>query len=174
MRIACPSCGHRSPGDAAHCAACGSALLVLAPIARGPSRGAIGPTIRLAASAVAAPASRSCRRARALPIAALLFTVVFSIGLASYLAAGWTRSLGPWPLAVLVGGALLAQQSWLHGQLWRGLCGMALWGGMIWLLVAHREVPWGGALLLAWLVLRPIGRLRRTLNAERRTLNAER
>jgi hypothetical protein len=157
MLIRCPSCGKRSPDGAAYCIACGAALHVLAPAARRRARAATGATTRLPARRTA-PLSRAAWL-RALPVAGLLFTVIFMLGMAHYLALAWRRPLGFWLVVVLVSGALVAQRAWLDGQLWRGLCGMALWGGMIWLLAVDRAVPWGAALLLGWVLLRPLGYL---------------
>jgi hypothetical protein len=138
MLIRCPSCGERSPDGAAFCIGCGASLHVLAPAARQPQRNVTGPTTRLPASE---PAATPIVSPRALPVAGLLFTMLFIFGLAHFLARGWSRPLGLWIVAVLVTGALVAQRAWLDGQLWRGLCGMALWCGMIWLLAADSVVP---------------------------------
>jgi hypothetical protein len=161
MLVRCPICRECSPDQAAFCIGCGAALHVLAPPVRLPLS-AIGPTVRLIGGRARQAPYRADARAwmAALPVAGLLFTVVFTLGLAHYLAISWSRPLGVWPAGVPVAGALVAQRAWLCGQLWRGVCDMTLWGGMIWLLAADLALPWGAALAGAWLLARLLGRLR--------------
>lgn len=168
MLISCSFCGERSPDDAGYCVDCGAPLHMLAPLARRPAARATGPTPWLHGSLAGLSRARAGLAERVRPVAGLAFTIVFSCGLASYLAVGWARPLGFWLVTVLVAGALLAQQAWLHGQLWRGMCGMVLWGGLIWLLAAHLEMPWAGVLVAGWAMFRPIEYFRRAgLRAER-------
>ena len=60
-----------------------------------------------------------------------------------------------WPIAVLLGGVLLAESAWVNGQLWRGSRGMLLWGGLLGLLAVDQLMPWVVALALGWLALHP-------------------
>ncbi len=109
MQMRCPSCGYRYLNDASFCIVCGAALR---PIAHEPSArptGATGPTIRLGqqfslpAGAASAPARAADRtvaqtspwRGASKPLIALLFAVVFMIGLAEYLTSrGRARDAG--------------------------------------------------------------------------------
>ena len=98
MLIRCPSCGERSSDDAGFCSGCGAALLVLAPSARIPATSATGAAVKLAAPPEAAASGTPARRAsispRALPVAGLIFTVLFVFGLAHWLARGESGGSG--------------------------------------------------------------------------------
>ncbi len=169
MQMRCPSCGYRYLNDASFCIVCGAALR---PIAHEPSArptGATGPTIRLGqqfslpAGAASAPARAADRtvaqtspwRGASKPLIALLFAVVFMIGLAEYLTSRGAPGLGMWLVGLVTGGALLAQQAWVNGDLWRGARGMLVWGGLTWLLATDLAVPWALLLILVWCALQP-------------------
>jgi hypothetical protein len=88
-----------------------------------------------------------------IPLVGLLFSTLFLIAFAQLLASGELRGLGPWPVGVLVVGALLAECAWVNGEIWVGLRGMILWGGLTGLLAIGRVFPWGLLLIPVWLML---------------------
>ena len=56
-------------------------------------------------------------------------------------------------VGLLVGGALLAEQAWVNGNVWGGLRGMLLWGGLTGLLAFGSVFPWALLLIPIWLML---------------------
>ena len=112
------------------------------------------PPLSVPPSGPPAPAPRPLRQA-AVPLIGLLFSVVFLIGFAQFIATGGLRGLGPWMVGLVTAGALLAEQAWVNGDRWGGLRGMLIWGGMAWLLAVDRTIPWAGMLILVWYALQP-------------------
>jgi hypothetical protein len=163
----CPDCGERSPDTESFCTVCGACLRPPPSLPPMRIRGTTRPTIRLISADVAPPSTAiihpgrhdSARRASALqcliPLLGLLFGTLFVIGFAQLLAVGGLSASVLGPAAVLVGGALLAERAWVTGDLWRGLRGMLLWGGLLWLLDADGIVPWALPLLFGWCALHP-------------------
>ena len=164
----CQDCGEHSPDQASFCIVCGARLIAPAARARVPIPPADGATIRLSlpkaapANSSSAPAKRapspaaqpSIRRAL-VPLVGLMFGVAVVLELAQLLALNGLSTATIWLIGVLLGGVLLAESAWVNGQLWRGLRGMLLWGGLLGLLAIDRLMPWVLALALGWLVLHP-------------------
>jgi hypothetical protein len=129
--------------------------------------GAASPTIRLiSAEAMRQGAARTIRQPRAPalsmhllrglnPILGLLFSALVVVGFAQLLAVGGHSALTLGLAGGLVIGALLAERAWVNGELWRGLRGMLLWCGLIWLVAEDVVVPWVLPLLLGWCALHP-------------------
>jgi hypothetical protein len=166
MIIRCSDCGERWPDTRSFCGVCGACLRpppTLPPVC---IRRATGPTIRRIAmecsstvTAQSNPPSTSAPTAsllqRLTPLLGLLFSILFVLGLARLLALGGLSAWALGQVVVLIGGALIAEQAWVHGDFWPGLRGMLLWGGLIWLLATNAIVPWALPLLLAWFALHP-------------------
>ena len=164
----CQDCGEHSPDQASFCIVCGARLIAPTARTRVPIPPAVGPTIRLnlaetvrpnaadlRVEPAASPAARSGIRQALVPLVGLLFGIAVVLGLAQLFALNGLSAATIWPLAVLLGGVLLSESAWVNGQLWRGLRGMLLWGGLIGLLALGRVMPWALALALAWLALHP-------------------
>jgi hypothetical protein len=153
MSVACPRCGEFAARDARLCITCGATLQ---PLPAAPRRAASGPTLRLD------PAHHRGRSAvgprDGIPLIGLLFGALFLVALAQLMANGWLRTHGRPPLqpllvGLLLGGALLAERAWVNGQVWIGLRGMLLWGGLAGLLAVGHAFPWALLLLPIWLML---------------------
>ncbi len=168
MSTRCSSCGSTIPRSAFFCTVCGAVQ---------PHDGG-GPQIRpiqvlpreeplLASPSIDLGYDRS-RPAREAPIdwrvvwrealiffGGFVFAIVFLVGLKLFLEMGGVPVLGIWPVGLLAGGALFAQQSWINGKLWAGLRGMLLWSGATWLVAAGRAVPWVLLLVAFWVMTRP-------------------
>jgi hypothetical protein len=164
----CQDCGEHSPEQASFCIVCGARLIAPAARTRVPIPPSVGPTVRLRPADIARPsptrapvdrvgrpAARPCLRQALVPLVGLLFGMSVVIGLAQLFALNGLSAATFWPIAVLLGGVLLAESAWVNGQLWRGLRGMLLWGGLIGLLAFGRVMPWALALALGWLALHP-------------------
>jgi hypothetical protein len=153
MQVACPSCGELTAGDARFCIVCGAALRP--PPVRRPT-GTTGPTLQL--GRVHAPRRSAICPRDGIPLVGLLFGALFLVAFAQLLANGWLRTHGGPPLqpllvGLLLGGALLAERAWVNGQVWIGLRGMLLWGGLAGLLAVGHAFPWALLLLPIWLML---------------------
>jgi hypothetical protein len=154
MSVACPRCGELAAGDARFCIACGATLRPQPAAPRRP--GVTGPTLRLGR---AHPRGRSAIGPRdGIPLVGLLFGALFLVALAQLMANGWLRARGSPPLqpalvGLLLFGALLAERAWVNGQVWIGLRGMLLWGGLAGLLAVGRAFPWALLLIPIWLML---------------------
>jgi hypothetical protein len=155
MSVACPRCSELVARDARFCIACGATLQLLSITP--PRAGATGPTLRLGQAH-----PRGGRGAMGprdgIPLVGLLFGALFLVALAQLMANGWLRSHGGPPLqpalvGLLLGGALLAERAWVNGQVWIGLRGMLLWGGLAGLLAVGHAFPWALLLLPIWLML---------------------
>lgn len=182
MSVPCPSCGERGPDSAFFCIDCGAVVApgphrpVIRPILQS---GAPRPRERLRSHPTALPrdAPRSqlaplpssgpppaeepppdlALGARVwVPLIGFLYAILFLVGLKLYLTSGGLQGLGMLQIALLVFGALAAQQAWVNGQLWSGLRGMLLWCGTIWLLAAGRVIPWVPLLFVIWLLSRTL------------------
>ena len=154
MSVACPHCGERAAGNARFCTACGATLQ---PMSADPHRaGTTGPTLRLGP---AHSRGRSTIGPRdGIPLIGLLFGTLFLVALAQLMANGWLRTHGgptlqPLLVGLLLSGALLAERAWVNGQVWIGLRGMLLWGGLAGLLAVGHAYPWALLLLPIWLML---------------------
>ncbi|MFL5801816.1 MAG: hypothetical protein ACJ8CR_08735 [Roseiflexaceae bacterium] len=148
--LTCPRCAEPVPAGARLCIVCGA--FVGQSTAHAPARAAsaTGPTIRLERSD--AP-RRALSPRDGIPLVGLLFGMLFLIGFAQILANHGLDMFGPWPVGLLVGGALLAEQAWVNGNVWGGLRGMLLWGGLTGLLALGRAFPWALLLIPIWLML---------------------
>ena len=164
----CQDCGEHSPEQASFCIVCGARLIAPAARTRVPIPAAVGPTIRLNPADTARPsavepqhagvdtaAARPGIRQALVPLVGLVFGIAVVLGLAQLFALNGLRAATIWPIVVLLGGVLLAESAWVNGQLWRGLRGMLLWGGLLGLLAFDQLMPWALALALGWLVLHP-------------------
>jgi hypothetical protein len=162
----CQDCGEHSPDQASFCIVCGARLIAPATRTRVPIPPAVGPTIRLNTvdtarpsavkpQGVGKPAALPGFRQALIPLVGLVFGMAVVLGLAQLFALNGLRAATIWPLAVLLGGVLLAESAWVNGQLWRGMRGMLLWGGLIGLLAFGQLMPWALALALGWLALHP-------------------
>jgi hypothetical protein len=165
----CQDCGEHSPEHASFCIVCGARLIAPGTRTRAPIKPASGPTIRLdaASKTIAQPAAarpvdcsgkptaRRGVRQSAIPLVGLMFGVAVVLGIAQLMALHGLRFGTVVSVAVLIGGVLLAESAWVNGQLWRGLRGMLVWGGLIGLLAFDRVMPWALALALGWLALHP-------------------
>jgi len=164
----CQDCGEHSPEQASFCIICGARLIAPTARTRVPVPPAVGPTIRLKSADAVRPsaagvqvdcaansAARPSIRQALVPLVGLLFGIAVVLGLAQLFALNGLRAATIWPLIVLLGGVLLAESAWVNGQLWRGLRGMLLWGGLIGLLAFDQVMPWVLALALGWLALHP-------------------
>jgi hypothetical protein len=164
----CQDCGEHSPNLASFCIVCGARLIAPAARTRVPLPPAVGPTIRLSladtarpnpasvdADPVARPATRPSIRQALIPLVGLMFGVAVVIELAKLLALNGLTASTVWLIVVLLGGVLLAESAWVNGQLWRGMRGMLLWGGLLGLLAFDQLMPWVVALALGWLALHP-------------------
>ena len=165
----CQDCGEHSPDRASFCIVCGARLIAPAARMRVPIPPAVGPTVRLspADSAPAVPTAgtpadhseaqtaRPGIRQSLIPLVGLVFGMAVLIGIAQLIALNGLHAGRIWPIAVLIGGVLLAESAWVNGQLWRGLRGMLLWGGLIGLLAFGELMPWVLGLALGWLALHP-------------------
>jgi hypothetical protein len=162
----CQDCGEHSPDQASFCIVCGARLIAPGARTRVPIPPAVGPTIRLNTvdtarpsvvepQGVGNPVARPCFRQALVPLVGLVFGIAVVLGLAQLFALNGLRAATIWPIAVLLGGVLLAESAWVNGQLWRGMRGMLLWGGLIGLLAFGRLMPWALALALGWLALHP-------------------
>ena len=164
----CQDCGEHSPEHASFCIVCGARLIAPATRLRVPIPPAVGPTIRLnpadsappmipAASEDRAPdlAVRCGFRQALVPVVGLVFGTAVVLGIAQLFALNGLHVARSWPVMVLLGGVLLAESAWVNGQLWRGLRGMLLWGGLIGLMAFGQVMPWALALALGWLALHP-------------------
>jgi hypothetical protein len=147
--LRCSDCGERSPDNASFCILCGARLSSRLPLSAARAGLALKP-----APLAAAPARRKSAAQTAIPLLGLMFASVFVIGIAQVLAISG-MSEGFLLAGVLSGGALLAECAWVNGDIWRGLRGMLLWGGLTWLLAAGQLIPWALALLLGWALLHP-------------------
>lgn len=164
----CQDCGEHSPELASFCIVCGARLMAPAARMRVPIPPTVGPTIRLNPADTVCPKAVSLRvdrpanpaarpgiRQALVPLVGLVFGIAVVLGLAQLFALNGLRAATIWPIIVLLGGVLLAESAWVNGQLWRGLRGMLLWGGLIGLLAFDRLMPWALALALGWLALHP-------------------
>jgi hypothetical protein len=160
----CPDCGERSPDAASFCITCGACLRPPAALPSVRIRGATGPTIRLTAAPAATAANAAARsqlsaeaslRQGLIAVVGLLFGALFVIGFAQLIAADGLSVVSLGPITVLVSGALLAERAWVNGDLWRGLRGMLLWGGLTWMLGTGGSVLWAALLALGWAALHP-------------------
>ena len=164
----CQDCGEHSPDHASFCSVCGARLIAPAARMRVPLPPAVGPTIRLSLADIArpnpagvrvdhaaSPAARPSMRRVLVPLVGLVFGAAVVIELAKLLALNGLSAATIWPIIVLLGGVLLAESAWVNGQLWRGLRGMLLWGGLLGLLAFDQLMPWVVALALGWLALHP-------------------
>ena len=163
----CQDCGEHSPEEASFCSVCGARLIVPAARMRVPIPPSVGPTIRLTPADTARPsaaepqqraehrATRPPLRQALVPLVGLVFGMAVVIGLAQVFALNGLRAANIWPIVVLLGGVLVAESAWVNGQLWRGMRGMLLWGGLIGLMAFGRLMPWALALALGWLALHP-------------------
>jgi hypothetical protein len=89
------------------------------------------------------------------PLVGLMFGVAVVREVAQLLALNGLTTATIWLIGALLGGVLLAESAWVNGQLWRGLRGMLLWGGLLGLLAIDQLMPWVLGLALGWLVLHP-------------------
>jgi hypothetical protein len=164
----CQDCGEHSPDHASFCSICGARLITPAARMRVPLPPAVGPTIRMSPADTArpnapgvrvdhaaCPAARPSLRLALVPLVGLVFGAAVVIGLSKLLALNGLSAATIWPIIVLLGGVLLAESAWVNGQLWRGLRGMLLWGGLLGLLAFDQLMPWVVALVLGWLALHP-------------------
>jgi hypothetical protein len=161
----CQDCGEQSPNQASFCIVCGARLIAPAARARVPIPPAVGPTHRLNPADTARPSVRSAHTVNPaarpgisqalVSLVGLVYGTAVVLGLAQLFALNGLRAATIWPLAVLLGGVLLAESAWVNGQLWRGLRGMLLWGGLLGLLAFGQLMPWALALALGWLALHP-------------------
>jgi hypothetical protein len=164
----CQDCGEHSPDHASFCIVCGARLIAPAARTRVPLSPAVGSTIRLSLAdsarpntpsirvdPAASPAARPSIRQALIPLVGLMFGVAVVIELAQLLALNSLSVSTVWLIAVLLGGVLLAESAWINGQLWRGMRGMLLWGGLLGLLAFDQLMPWVVALALGWLALHP-------------------
>lgn len=165
----CQDCGEHSPEQASFCIVCGARLIAPSARTRAPIKPVSGPTIRLDASTrkAAQPSGStllnvSRRRAprlgvwqSAIPVVGLIFGIAVVLGIAQLMALHGLSTATIVSVGVLLGGVLLAESAWVNGQLWRGLRGMLVWGGLIGLLAFDRLMPWALALALGWLALHP-------------------
>jgi hypothetical protein len=165
----CQDCGEHSPEQASFCIVCGARLIAPGTRTRAPIKPASGPTIRLDAPiktitqpAAAAPPDHSGRRVArpgirqsAIPLVGLLFGAAVVLGIAQLMALHGLSTATIISVGVLIGGVLLAESAWVNGQIWRGLRGMLVWGGLIGLLAFDQPMPWALGLALGWLVLHP-------------------
>jgi len=164
----CQDCGEHSPDRASFCIVCGARLVGPATRTRVPLPPAVGPTTRLSLPDAARPETASLRadpavkpasqlsvRQALVPLVGLAFGIAVVLELAQLLALNGLRAATAWPIIVLLGGVLLAESAWVNGQLWRGLRGMLLWGGLLGLLAFDQLMPWVVALALGWLALHP-------------------
>jgi len=163
----CQDCGEHSPDHASFCIICGARLSAPAARVRVPLP-AIGATIRrlpaatarpdpagVRADSAAKPTARPSIRCALVPVIGLLFGVAVVLELAQLLALNGLSAATVWTIIVLLGGVLLAESAWVNGQLWRGLRGMLLWGGLLGLLAFDQLIPWVVALAIGWLVMHP-------------------
>jgi hypothetical protein len=163
----CQDCGEYSPEQASFCGVCGARLIAPAARTRVPLPPAVGPTIRLYPADIGRPsaaerqqiaghrAARPGIRQALVPLVGLVFGMAVVLGLAQLFALHGLRAGRLWPIVVLLGGVLVAESAWVNGQLWRGMRGMLLWGGLIGLMAFGRLMPWALALALGWLALHP-------------------
>jgi hypothetical protein len=165
----CQDCGEHSPNQASFCIVCGARLIAPAARTRAPLDPAPGPTIRLRPTTTtpapppttvsldrsSATVARPGIRQALIPLLGLVFGMADVIGIAQLMALHGLRAATILAVAVLIGGALLAESAWVNGQLWRGLRGMLLWSGLIGLLAFGELMPWALALALGWLALHP-------------------
>jgi hypothetical protein len=164
----CQDCGEHSPDKASFCIVCGARLIAPGARTRVPIPPAVGPTVRLIPADIARPTGATVRADRAassaarpgilhalVPLVGLVFGMAVVIGLAQLFALKGLSAATIWPIAVLLAGVLLAESAWVNGQLWRGLRGMLLWGGLIGLLAFDQPMPWALALAFGWLALHP-------------------
>jgi hypothetical protein len=165
----CQDCGEHSPDQASFCIVCGARLIAPAARIRAPLAPALGPTTRLRAPTpmptpppTTVPLNRSAMQAARpgirqslILLVGLVFGMAVVIGIAQLMALHGLRAATIVSVAVLIGGVLLAESAWVNGQLWRGLRGMLLWGGLIELLAFGELMPWALALGLGWLALHP-------------------
>jgi hypothetical protein len=157
MPVACPRCGVRAAGNARFCDVCGAPLRP--PPAPQHHAGATGPTLRLGRAHT--PGRVTIGPRDGIPLVGLLFSALFLVAFAQLLANGWLRDFGPWPAGLLLGGALLAERAWVNGEVWIGLRGMLLWGGLTGLLAVGHAFPWALLLIPSWLMLWLLARSRR-------------
>lgn len=162
MALSCRICRQSSPADAYFCISCGSVLHVddAQKIRIVPSSGI---TIRItpppAIPTIAPrpqpprPAPVSLVRWAGIPIVGMAFSLIFLFGILQLIDRGGLPPLGLWGLLPVVTGALLSEEEWVNGKLGRGLLGMAIWGGMPWLL-AGDLLSLAALLGAAWLALR--------------------
>jgi hypothetical protein len=164
----CQDCGEHSPEQASFCIVCGARLIAPTARMRVPISPAVGPTIHLNPATIERPGAAGVRADRAhrtaarpgirqalVPVVGLVFGMAVVLGLAQLLALNGLRAVTLWLVIVLLGGVLLAESAWVNGQLWRGMRGMLLWGGLIGLMAFGRLMPWALALALGWLALHP-------------------
>jgi hypothetical protein len=161
MVASCRLCGAESPADAFFCVSCGSVLH--GDHGRIRSLGITGPAVRLESPAIgpALPFERTSRpswtwraalRTIGIPVVGFGFCIIFLIGIMQVIEHGGLPPLGLWAVGPVVMGALLAEQEWVNGRIWRGLFGMLIWSGIPWLLALNSH-PWGALLGIAWLAL---------------------
>jgi hypothetical protein len=165
----CQDCGEHSPEQASFCIICGARLIAPGMRTRVPIEPASDPTIRLEASnrhiaqpSASTPLDRPDRRTprlgirqSAIPLVGLLFGAAVVLGIAQLMALHGLSTATVVSAGVLIGGVLLAESAWVNGQIWRGLRGMLVWGGLIGLLAFDQPMPWALGLALGWLVLHP-------------------
>jgi hypothetical protein len=163
----CQDCGEHSPEEAAFCSVCGARLIEPAARMRVPMPPSVGPIICLSPADTARPsaaepqqrgehrAARPGFRQAFVPLVGLVFGMAVVLGLTQLFALNGLRAATIWPIVVLLGGVLVAEAAWVNGQLWRGMRGMLLWGGLIGLMAFGRLMPWALALALGWLALHP-------------------
>jgi len=152
MLPACPHCGQPIAHEARFCIVCGAALGFGPRPTPTPPTSAAGPTLRLGQPATV-PRHGGLSPRAGIPLIGLLFGALFLVGFAQILATGGSRGLGPLLVGVLLGGALLAERAWVNGEIWAGLRGMILWGGLTGLLAIGRVFPWGLLLIPVWLLI---------------------
>jgi hypothetical protein len=160
----CQDCGEHSPDHASFCIVCGARLIAPTARTRVPLPPVVGPTIRLSLPDDAAPSNpadvrvepapktttRLSVRQALIPLVGLAFGIAVVLELAQLLALNGLRAATVWLIIVL-----LAESAWVNGQLWRGLRGMLLWGGLLGLLAFDQLMPWVVGLALGWLALHP-------------------
>ena len=161
----CQDCGEHSPDQASFCIVCGARLIAPAARARVPIPPAVGPTVRLNPADTARPSVRGDHTANPaarpgigqalVSLVGLVYGTAVVLGLAQLFALNGLSAATIWPIIALLGGVLLAESAWVNGQLWRGLRGMLLWGGLLGLLAFDQLMPWVVALALGWLALHP-------------------
>jgi hypothetical protein len=162
MDIYCRLCRQSSPADAFFCVSCGSVLHVddAQKIRSVPGSGITIRRIQQPTIAQIAPTRQPARpsplslvRWAGIPIVGMAFSLIFLFGILQLIDRGGLPPLGLWGLLPVVTGALLSEEEWVNGKLGRGLLGMAIWGGIPWLL-AGDLLSLAVLLGAAWLALR--------------------